>query len=161
MSDKEKYRETIEEGTKKVTREDMGVVLSKADELLELVSRVKVLKKFASQAALLLRLISDYSRGRYDSVPWRTIAMGVFALLYVINPMDLIPDYIPVIGYVDDSAVFGAVWAAIRSDVKDYALYVCGEGRADERFESLVRDAFGRECKEVGERNYLDEEGNE
>ena len=36
--------------------------------------------------------------------------IAVLAMLYVISPLDLIPDFIPVIGWLDDLGVL--VWAA-------------------------------------------------
>ena len=140
--DTKKYQNTINEGAENVTREDLGTVAAKADEILELIGRVEVLKKFVAKAALLIRLISDYYNEVYTEVPWKTIAMAVFGLLYVLNPMDLIPDYIPVIGYLDDAAVMGLVWMAIESDVKDYARWKCQQPNPSDRLRELVAEAF-------------------
>ena len=41
---------------------------------------------------------------------WKRVIIVVFAMLYVISPLDLIPDFIPVIGWLDDLGVL--VWAA-------------------------------------------------
>jgi len=142
----EKYRQTFEQGANNVKQEDMGKVAAKADDILEVIGRVDILKKFTARAALLLRLVSDYYNGKYSNVPWKTIAMAVFALLYVLNPVDLIPDYIPVIGFVDDAFVMGLAWAAVESDVQDYAVYKCENGLADARFRDLAQQAFGDVC---------------
>jgi uncharacterized membrane protein YkvA (DUF1232 family) len=53
-------------------------------------------------------------------VPWFVIAAVIFALLYFINPADLIPDVIPIAGYVDDATVVGIVIASIRSHLDNY-----------------------------------------
>jgi len=58
-----------------------------------------------NKAKLLYEMLCDYLDGKYKGVPWRTIAMVIFALLYVINPFDLIPDFIPGVGWIDDAAV--------------------------------------------------------
>ena len=49
--------------------------------------------------------------------PWRTVAAFLFSLAYLFDPFDIIPDYIPLFGYIDDAAVFGILVAAIRRDV--------------------------------------------
>ena len=41
---------------------------------------------------------------------WKRVIIAVLAMLYVISPLDLIPDFIPVIGWLDDLGVL--VWAA-------------------------------------------------
>ena len=41
---------------------------------------------------------------------WKRVIIAFLAMLYVIAPLDLIPDFIPVIGWLDDLGVL--VWAA-------------------------------------------------
>ena len=41
---------------------------------------------------------------------WKRAIIALLAILYVISPLDLIPDFIPVIGWLDDLGVL--VWAA-------------------------------------------------
>ena len=41
---------------------------------------------------------------------WKRVIIAVLAMLYVISPLDLIPDFIPIIGWLDDLGVL--VWAA-------------------------------------------------
>jgi len=43
---------------------------------------------------------------------WKRVIIAVFAMLYIISPLDLIPDFIPVIGWLDDLGVL--VWAALQ-----------------------------------------------
>jgi uncharacterized membrane protein YkvA (DUF1232 family) len=56
----------------------------------------------------------------YD-LPWKTAAAITAALLYFINPFDIVPDFIPVIGYLDDAVVVGACLRLIQSDLRAYA----------------------------------------
>jgi uncharacterized membrane protein YkvA (DUF1232 family) len=47
------------------------------------------------------------------SVPaWKKL-FGVAAVVYVISPLDILPDAMPVIGWLDDVGVLGLLWAAI------------------------------------------------
>ena len=41
---------------------------------------------------------------------WKRVIIALLAMIYVISPLDLIPDFIPVIGWLDDLGVL--VWAA-------------------------------------------------
>ncbi|MDA8228801.1 MAG: DUF1232 domain-containing protein [Desulfitobacterium hafniense] len=42
------------------------------------------------------------------------------ALIYFVSPIDLLPDSIPVLGYVDDTAVVAFVWRMVEDDVEEY-----------------------------------------
>jgi len=51
--------------------------------------------------------------------PLKTRAICIGALLYFINPIDLIPDHIPVIGYLDDFVVLSVAVNAVSNAVKE------------------------------------------
>jgi len=52
---------------------------------------------------------------RHPLTPWHAKALGVFVVAYALSPIDLIPDFIPVLGYVDDVLLLPAlIWLAIR-----------------------------------------------
>ena len=47
--------------------------------------------------------------------PWLAKALGVFVVAYALSPIDLIPDFIPVLGFVDDALLLpGLIWLAVR-----------------------------------------------
>ena len=56
----------------------------------------------------------------YKKLPVGTIAAIVGTLLYVLSPVDLIPDFIPGIGYLDDAAVLALCLNFTRFDVEEY-----------------------------------------
>jgi uncharacterized membrane protein YkvA (DUF1232 family) len=43
-----------------------------------------------------------YLAARDPRVPWYTKALALAVVGYALSPLDLIPDFIPIIGYVDD-----------------------------------------------------------
>ena len=47
--------------------------------------------------------------------PWHAKALAVFVVAYALSPIDLIPDFIPVLGYLDDVILLPAlIWLAVR-----------------------------------------------
>lgn len=47
--------------------------------------------------------------------PWYAKALGAFVVAYALSPIDLIPDFIPVLGYVDDVLLLPVlVWLAVK-----------------------------------------------
>ncbi len=53
--------------------------------------------------------------GKHPGAPWYAKALGMFVVAYALSPIDLIPDFIPVLGYVDDVLLLPAlIWLVIR-----------------------------------------------
>jgi uncharacterized membrane protein YkvA (DUF1232 family) len=51
----------------------------------------------------------------HPRTPWYAKALGVFVVAYALSPIDLIPDFIPVLGYVDDVILLPAlIWMTVR-----------------------------------------------
>lgn len=78
------------------------------------------LSEMWSQLTGMMRLILAWSTGKYKNVPWQTIVLAIVAVAYFVSPVDLIPDFIPVIGYIDDALVIGLVIAAIKGDINNF-----------------------------------------
>ena len=53
--------------------------------------------------------------GKHPATPWYAKALGLFVVGYALSPIDLIPDFIPVLGYLDDALLLpGLIWLTIR-----------------------------------------------
>lgn len=57
---------------------------------------------FRQQVEMALDLLADHIAGEIPHVPYRTIALLTAGLIYYIEPVDVIPDFVPGIGTVDD-----------------------------------------------------------
>ena len=115
-----KAKKAVDKGKKKVTEDDAQKVLDKKKEIEEKFKGAGPLGKFVSDLKILFSVVQDYVKGEYREIPWLTIAAIVFALLYVLSPIDLIPDFIPIIGYVDDALVVAACLALVEEDLNKY-----------------------------------------
>jgi len=117
---KKKAEEHLKNAQKNVTEDDLKKVLDKRAEIEEKFKGNGPLGKFVADLKLLFSLVQDYFKGEYRKIPFWTIAAIVAALLYVLNPIDLIPDFIPVVGYVDDALVVAVCLAMVEQDLLKY-----------------------------------------
>ena len=69
---------------------------------------------------VLLRLARAWAGGDYRKIPWKSLVLLVAGLLYFLAPVDAIPDFIPVLGFLDDAAVIAYVLRAIQADVRAF-----------------------------------------
>ena len=110
----------LKKGAKNVTEEDLQKVLDRQKEIEDKFKENGPLGRFVTDLKLLFAIIKDYVSGEYHEIPFWSIAAIVAALLYVLNPIDLIPDFIPAIGYVDDALVLAACLAMVETDLHKY-----------------------------------------
>lgn len=66
------------------------------------------------------RLIKAYALGQYRDVPWKTILLIVAAIIYFVNPLDLVPDIIPLTGLTDDFAVLLWVYNSVSNEIEKF-----------------------------------------
>ena len=75
--------------------------------------RIETLKKWAG--TMKRDILALYLAGRDARVPWYAKALALATAAYALSPIDLIPDVIPVIGYLDDLVVLPvAIWLTVR-----------------------------------------------
>ena len=113
-------KKVLEENSKKITDEDIKKVIEKQEEIIEKFSSNGPLKEYIDAGKAMYRLMKSYWSGEYREVPWYTIVAIAAALLYVLSPVDLIPDFIPVIGYVDDALIVAACLILIKEDLANF-----------------------------------------
>ncbi len=68
---------------------------------------------------LLVSMLSDSFNRKYP-VPRKTVFVITLALLYLISPIDISPDILPLIGFVDDVAVLAFAFSLIKDDLENY-----------------------------------------
>jgi len=74
----------------------------------------------------LYALFKDAVRGDFE-LPQSSVAIIGGGLLYFIMPMDLIPDFIPVVGYLDDLAVLTTIMTTLKDEIEVYRAWKGGE----------------------------------
>ncbi len=110
----------VEKQGKKMDEKDLSEVLENEKQIDNKLANSGMLEKYTELGKLMLNMLKDYRKGIYNQVPWFTIASIVFALLYVLNPFDIVPDFIPGLGYIDDLGVITIAMRFIESDLHKY-----------------------------------------
>ncbi len=77
-------------------------------------------KKLINRLNVLLRMVKAYASGRYRNVPWKSILWFTAGLIYFIMPIDLIPDFIPITGLVDDLSVIIWIYRNFDEDIQEF-----------------------------------------
>jgi len=73
-----------------------------------------------SMIPVMISMLRSYFKKEYKNIPLGTLIALVSALLYWLTPADVIPDVIPIAGYVDDATVITACIKLINDDIKEY-----------------------------------------
>lgn len=68
-------------------------------------------------------VLRDYANGSYRKIPWKAIAAVSAAALYVLSPLDLIPDFLIPIGWTDDLVVIVLTWGFLKRELRDYCAW--------------------------------------
>ena len=68
---------------------------------------------------VLVRMAKDIMAGRYKVNTWNA-SIIVATIIYVVSPIDAIPDIIPVLGWLDDVTIVGYALSKLSEELKRY-----------------------------------------
>ncbi len=118
----EEATEELKKGYKKAEK-----ILDNEDKLEKFLGRLEnKLKKVPvagdalSMIPVMISMLRSYFKKEYKDIPLGTLIALISGLLYWLTPADAIPDFLPVIGYIDDATVIGVCLKLINDDLKDY-----------------------------------------
>lgn len=68
----------------------------------------------------MIRLLRDYHRAEYRDISEANLQIIIAAILYFVSPFDVIPDWVPVLGHIDDAFVIGLALKTVRADLDTF-----------------------------------------
>jgi uncharacterized membrane protein YkvA (DUF1232 family) len=78
------------------------------------------LAQLRRQAGLLGRMVQAYAKGDYKALPWKSLLLTVAVLLYFVSPIDVIPDFLPLLGFADDIALVLWLFKTLSADIDKF-----------------------------------------
>jgi len=106
VDDKEKTKELIEVAMEKAENKKLGPIEEVWDKL-----------------QLLFSLVKDWVNGSYKEISKGTIITSIIGIVYFVSPVDIMPDFIAGLGFIDDAAIIGFVIKQISGDLERYKLW--------------------------------------
>jgi uncharacterized membrane protein YkvA (DUF1232 family) len=115
---KKQFEETVEE----INEND---IVSASEDGLKKINELdnnppKVLKNIWENVKMMVYMMLDYINGNYRNINWKTIAIISGAIIYFVSPLDLIPDVIPFVGFLDDLTVINI---ALEMTSEEFTIY--------------------------------------
>ena len=74
------------------------------------------------------RLLRAWVKGDYKNISTSSIIAAVAAIIYFVNPLDLIPDFIPIIGQIDDILVLGYFVKILNKEIEKFMAWEAAQG---------------------------------
>jgi uncharacterized membrane protein YkvA (DUF1232 family) len=119
-----KELEKKEKKAKKLLKDKEGFekILVKID--TKITKTIRFLNEVIDELKILFELVNDVIRRRYTEIPIGSVIVVAGALLYFLAPLDVVPDFLPAIGFTDDVTVILLVIRQIKIDLDKYKLWI-------------------------------------
>ncbi len=78
------------------------------------------LRELMENVETFIEIIKAYYKGSYRDVEQKTILFLLAGILYFINPFDIIPDFLPLIGFTDDAAVLIFILGKVKNEIDKF-----------------------------------------
>ena len=97
-----------------------AVVANAKQKVQRLTENSKEFQDFRAKIDILIRMVKAHISGDFKAFSWRTILLVVFGLLYFIAPVDVIPDFLPALGYSDDISIVYFIFQKLSDDIEKF-----------------------------------------
>jgi len=92
----------------------------------------KNITAFREQLGIVTRLLKAYASGEYRQLPWKTLIRVIAVLIYFVSPIDILPDFLPIVGFTDDIALMLWLFSGMSDDIDKYRQWESNMTRSGE-----------------------------
>lgn len=71
----------------------------------------------------LFQMVRCYAKRDYTEIPWQSVLLMISSIVYFVSPIDMVPDFIPIFGYIDDVALLGWTLKSLTSDIEAFKIW--------------------------------------
>ncbi len=89
------------------------------DEIRKAKKLARFLGEFSENFLVVVRLVEAVIKGEYQIETWNLVKL-IGAIMYVILPLDAVPDAIPVLGFTDDIAVVAEILKSMADIINEF-----------------------------------------
>lgn len=131
---KAQAKENFEQTAENITGDDVRTAADSGSEKMDNLSKniPQALLDYWQDLKEMVSLLKDYFTGDYTEAPWKVITAVAAAVLYFVSPIDLLPDLIPVLGFLDDAFIISMCLSLCRTDLDDYRRFKSGQTAEEE-----------------------------
>lgn len=112
--------EELHKRAESVSEDDIGKTIEKEKAAEDMAKGSGILRQYWEDIKTSFALLKDWYIGNYRTIPFHMVASLAVALLYMVSPIDLIPDWIPFGGLIDDALALSMAFAFSRNDLDEY-----------------------------------------
>lgn len=106
----------------------LGPLGRDAEEKLSATGRVPgTLDRIRDDLSTLVQLVRAYASGAYRDVPRSSLLLIAAGVLYFVSPLDLIPDLLVGVGFLDDVTVLTYVIRVVRGEIDRFRRYAASQ----------------------------------
>jgi len=87
---------------------------------------------FLEEMRTVLRMLKAYLRQEYTSIPWKSLLLLIAGCIYFVMPLDAIPDFIPISGFLDDVSLIFWIFGSLQKDIDQFKSWEISQVQNDQ-----------------------------